>query len=187
MLRLRVAFGLAAVLAASAAALRADDTPQPPVAKPGPQHAILNKSAGVWDATVETTMPDGTKSSSTGVETNKMICNGLWQVSDFKGSFGGQPFEGHGVNGWDAAKKKYVGTWIDSMSSSLSVVEQTYDAATKTMSGTMEGPDETGKAVKIKMVTIQPDDNNRVFTMSMPGPDGKEMALMKIVYKRRSK
>jgi hypothetical protein len=158
-----------------------------PVPKPGPEHAVLKQSVGVWDATVESAMPDGSKSKSTGTETNKMIGGGLWLVSDFKGSFGGQPFEGHGVTGYDTAKKKYVGSWVDSMSTTLANIEEVYDAKTKTLSGTMEMPDDTGKTVKIKMSTVQPDDNNRVFTMSMPGPDGKDMTMMTITYKRRSK
>ena len=42
-------------------------------------------------------------------------------------------FEGRGQFGYDPAKKKYVGTWIDSMSPTLRVLEGTYDAKTKTL------------------------------------------------------
>ena len=131
-------------------------------------------------------MPDGKTDVSKGVETNTLM-GGLWLITDYKGTFGSQPFSGHGIMGYDTNKKKYTGSWADTMSSSLSVMEETYDPATKTMTGTMEGPDESGKTVKIKMVTEWKGDDTRVFTMSGPGPDGKEATMMKITYKRRGK
>jgi hypothetical protein len=157
-----------------------------PVPKPGPEHEILKKEEGVWDASVETMMPDGNKDVSKGLETNTLL-GGLWLITDYKGALGPQDFSGHGVMGYDPKKKKYVGTWVDTMSTTLAVVEETYDAATKTITGTMEATDENGKTVKMKMVTEWKDDNNRIFTMSGPGPDGKEVMMMRITYKRRGK
>ena len=58
----------------------------------------------------------------------------------------GAPFYGHGTSTWDPAKKKYVGTWTDSMSTGISLGESIYDAVTKTASGSMEGPDMTGRS-----------------------------------------
>ncbi len=154
----------------------------PPLLKPGPEHELLKSDVGVWDATVEMLGPGG--SVSKGVETNSML-GGLWLVTDFKSEMMNQPFEGHGVEGYDPIKKKYVGTWVDSMSSSLSISESTYDATKKTMTGWIEGPDMSGKTAKMKAVTEQKDPDTRVFTMYMPGPDGKEVPGMRITYKRR--
>jgi hypothetical protein len=39
--------------------------------------------------------------------------------------------------------------------------------------------------VKTKAVTAYPDDDHRVMTMFVNGPDGKEMQTMKISYTRR--
>ena len=155
-----------------------------PTVKPGPEHALLKKDVGTWDATVEMMAPGEAPSTSKGVETNRMIGD-LWLVSDFKSSFMGQPFEGHGTAGWDPAKKKYVGTWIDTMSTSVGTSEATYDAATKTVTGTMNGVDPAGKPSTMKTTTAYPDDNTRVFTMYMSGADGKEVPTMRITYKRR--
>ena len=52
--------------------------------------------------------------------------------------------------------------------------ESTYDAAAKTMTGWMEGPDMTGKVTKMKSVVDYKNADTRVFTMYGPGPDGKE-------------
>jgi len=123
--------------------------------------------------------------TSKGVETNALGCNGLCLVSDFKGDFGGTPFDGHGTSAYDPAKKKYVGTWTDSMSSGISLGESTYDPVKKVATGYMEGPDMTGKVVKTKAVVEYKTDGTRVFTMYNKTPDGKEVPGMRITYVKR--
>jgi hypothetical protein len=164
----------------------------PPMPKPGPEHALFKEAAGVWDAKVESWMAPGAPPSvSKGVETNRVGCGGLCLITDFKSSFvmgppgtPPTPFEGHGTETYDQGKKKYVGTWTDSMSTGLSLSESTYDPATKTMSGTMEGPDMTGKVQKMRS-TAEHKDGQRIFSMYMNGPDGKEMQTMRITYTKR--
>jgi hypothetical protein len=161
----------------------------PPMPKPGPEHERLKADEGTWDATLEMTPPaPGTQPMTfKGVETNTIGCGGLCLITDYKGEFmPGQAFHGHGTSAYDPAKKKYVGSWTDSMSQGVMMTEATWDPATKTMTGYMDGPDMTGKIVKIKSVVEYKDnDNTRVFTMYSPGPDGKEVAGFKITYTRR--
>jgi hypothetical protein len=162
----------------------------PPLPKPGPEHALFKEAVGVWDAKVESFMAPGQPPSvSKGVETNRLGCGGLCLITDFKGSFSmgpgpALPFEGHGTDTYDQGKKKYTGTWTDSMSTGLSLTESTYDPATRTMNGTMEGPDPTGQVQKMRS-TMEHKDGQRVFTMFMPGPDGKETMGMRITYTKR--
>ena len=147
----------------------------------------LAKAVGAWDAEIESMMggPGASAEKSKGSETVKALPGGLWMMSDFQGEFGGMPFHGHGVNGYDPAKQKYVGTWVDSFGTHLSTMEGTVDEKTKTGTFFMEGPDMTGKMVKYRLVTKWIDDDNRTFEMFGPGPDGKEGEVMKITYKRR--
>jgi len=178
----RAALSLGAALSLAVAAV-AQDMPMP---KPGPEHKVLEMDAGTWDATVEMFMaPGAPPTTSQGTETNTIGCGGLCLISDFKSVMAGAPFHGHGTSAWDPAKKKYVGTWTDSMSAGISVSESTYDPATKTATGWMEGPDMTGKVVKSKAVAQYKDANTRVFTMYTTGPDGKEVPSMKISYTRK--
>ena len=155
----------------------------PPLPVPGPEHALLKNDVGVWDATVEMMGPQ--PMTSKGTETNTLMGNGLWLITDFKGDMMNTPFHGHGTSGWDPGKKKYVGTWVDTMSTGLMIFEGTYDPATKSMTSWMEGPDMTGKVTKMKTVTEWPSADKRVFTMYGPGPDGKEAPGMRITYMRR--
>ena len=170
---------IAAALLASAGPAAAQD--MPPIPKPGPEHEVLKAEVGAWDATIEMETPGGMMTSK-GVETNRLGCGGLCLISDFTGEFmPGMAFEGHGMTVYDSKKKKYVGTWTDSMSSSIAMGESTYDAATKTSTGFMEGTDMTGATVKTKTVVEHTDPDTRVFTMY--NPDGA--AGMKITYKRK--
>ena len=159
-----------------------------PIPKPGPEHQVLKADEGTWDAVIEFVPGPGAPAmTSKGVETDRMSCGGLCLVTDFKGEMvPGTSFEGHGVSTWDPAKKKYVGSWTDSMSQGLAVSEGAWDPASKQMTGWMEGPDMTGKVVKMKSVVEYRDNGNtRVMTMNGPGPDGKEVQMMKITYTRR--
>lgn len=97
----------------------------------------------------------------------------------------GAPFHGHGISVWDAAKKKYTGSWTDSMSTGITAGEHTLDPATKKLTGWMEGPDMTGKTTKSRVVVDYKADGGRVMTSYGPGPDGKEMQTLKITYTRR--
>jgi hypothetical protein len=168
-----------------AAALQPEAPGMPPMPKPGPEHAVLKEHAGVWDATVESFMAPGQPPVlSKGIETGTMVGD-FWLVSDFKTEIMGTPFTGRGTLGFDPAKKKYVSSWVDSMTPTLSLGESHYDAATRTFTGWLDGLDYAGKPAKIKAVTVLKDPATRVFTMSLPGPDGKEMTAMRITYTRR--
>jgi hypothetical protein len=157
----------------------------PPMPKPGPEHDVLKTDVGAWDATVESWMAPGQPAMvSKGTETNTLL-GGMWLVTEFKGDFMNMPFAGHGVMGYDANKKKYVSTWVDSMSTGLMLGEASYDPATKTMTGWVEATDPSGKPQKMKETSEHKDPDTRVFTMYMTGPDGKEMPGMRITYKRK--
>ena len=158
---------------------------QPPAPKPGAEHKLLTQDAGTWDAVVEMAEPGKPPTTSKGVEVNTVGCGGLCLITNFKGDMGGMTFEGSGVTTWDPKKKKYVGSWTDSMSTGLSIGESTYDTAKKTFTGWMEGPDMTGNIMKARSVNQHTAANTRVFTLYGPGPDGKEMQMMKITYTRR--
>jgi hypothetical protein len=160
---------------------------EPPMPKPGPQHEIFKVDVGTWNATVEMSPgPGAPPMTSKGVEVNRIGCSGLCLVTTFKGEAGpGVPFEGNGVATWDPAKKKYVGSWTDSMSQGIAHSEGTFNPATKEFTGWMEGPDMTGKVVKMRSVVQYKPDGSRVMTSYGPGPDGKEVQMLRITYTKQ--
>jgi len=156
------------------------------IATPTPAHEVLKNDVGTWDADVSVwPNPGAEPMKSQAVETNEMLGN-FWIVSRFQGTMMDQPFSGVGTVGYDPAEKKYVGTWVDSMSPSLFTMKGDYDAATKTM--TMEGESRdpvNGKMVRSRNIGRYLDQNTRMFEMQMEGADGQFQKVMEIHYKRR--
>jgi hypothetical protein len=112
---------------------------------------------------------------------------GLWILSEFHGKFGEMEFHGQGQTGYDPNKKKYVGTWVDSISPTIMIMEGEFDTQTKTMTMTSKGVDPSGKPYESKMVEVHKDKDTRVFTMSMKSDEtgGDFAKAMEITYIRR--
>jgi Protein of unknown function (DUF1579) len=146
-------------------------------AKPGPEHEVLKKHVGTWDTTMKFMGME-----SKGTATYKLDLGGLWLSSTFEGDIGGQKFQGHGMDSYDANKKKYVSAWFDSMSTTPMFMEGTLDKEKKTLTMVGDGPGMDGKPTKHTAVTEWKDDDTIHFAMYMG--DGKE-PMFTIVYKRR--
>jgi hypothetical protein len=149
--------------------------------KPGPEHDLLKRLVGSWDATVKFGPLEGK-----GVMTYKMELGSLWLTSKFKGEFDGKPFEGRGFDSYDAAKKKYVSVWFDSMVTSPMISEGTFDKEGKVMTLIGHGPPgPDGKPSKVKSVSEMKDNDHIVATMTMLDKDGKEQPMGTMTYKRK--
>ena len=162
----------------------------PPVPKPTAEHALLAKDVGTWDATIKSwdKGPDSEPNVSEGVEVAKLMPGGLWLQTEFDfGKFGTQEFHGSGLTGYDTRKAKFVGTWVDSMTTEIMIMEGDYDSATRTLTTFSKGTSPSGKPYDAKMVGKHEDDNTRVFTMSVKSEEtkGEFIKMMEIsTYKR---
>jgi hypothetical protein len=163
------------------------EAPQTPeIPKPTAEHNRMTRAEGTWDASVEVSIgPPGTPPQlSKAVETNRLCCGGLWLVTEFKSIPGSAPFEGHGITGYEPAKKKYVSTWVDSDLTTPMVSEGAYDAAGMTL--TLRGSTTSkGKTLQWRSVEAWKNDDTRQFTMFMRGPNGKETPSLNVTYTRR--
>ncbi len=152
----------------------------PPTMEVSEHHRVLEQMVGKWDATMSMMGAE-----SKGEYEVKLGPGGLWTVEDFKGDFGGMSFSGHGVNGYDPSKKKYVGIWVDSMTTSLTTFEGTYDKAKNCLTFDVTTKDPSGTEMRqIHRTTFRSKDA-MTFEMLMPQDDGTEMAMMTIEYTRK--
>jgi len=165
-------FGAVALTVLVVPAVQAQEGP-----KPGAEHEILKKMVGDWTLT----MKFGGMESK-GTVNYKMVLGGLWLEGNLESELMGMKFTGKGLDTYDAGKKKYVGIWVDSMSTGPMVLEGDYDKAKKTLTMSGTGPGEDGKPQKYKSVSEMPDDDTINFTMYVG--DGKDPAFT-IVYKRK--
>lgn len=154
---------------------------------PGAEHKGLEGMVGTWDATVKMWMdPSQPPSESTGTSVNTMALGGRYVEQHYDGMVMGQPFQGVGFTGYDNIKKKYVGMWMDTMSTTPMITWGTMAADMKSSQweGSMDDP-LTGKPVRTESkVTIVSNDHH-VFEMFGPGADGKMMKTMQIDYHRK--
>lgn len=158
--------------------------------KPGKEHAMLEKDLGTWEATIRMwTNPQGEPEVSKGTETNALMPGGLWVISKFQGEMMGTTFHGHGQNGYDPVRKKYVGTWVDSMSTSPILLEGTYDEAKKTTTMVGETVDPSGAKGQMKIESSHKPDGGRlsVFFMKSEGTGPDFVKVMEIEYAKKCK
>jgi len=148
--------------------------------KPGPEHERIKEMVGTWDAVMDMA---GQKTKA--AVTYKSICGGMWVESDFEGDLGGAPFQGRGLDGYNQITKKYVGVWVDSMSSAPLRFEGDYDAKTKLLVMTGESLNPNGNLEKFKSTTETKDKDHFTFKMFMIQPDGQEQLAFTIEYMRR--
>ena len=107
-------------------------------------HKMLADLNGTWNYTVRMWMnpdPSAKPKESKGVATRKSIMDGRFIDMEVLGKMqmpgaGWKPkevtFKGHGIEGYDNVKKKFIGTWMDSMGTGIMMSEGDYDPATKT-------------------------------------------------------
>ena len=108
-------------------------------------------------------------------------------LSEFHGKFGDMEFHGQGQTGYDPAKKKYIGTWVDSMAPTIMLMEGEFDPQTNTLTTYSKGVDPAGKPYDAKMVSVHKDKDTRVFTMFMKSDEtkGEYIKIMEISYVKR--
>lgn len=154
--------------------------------KVGPEHQQLKQQfAGTWDTEVKHYM-GGSENVSKGTSVNKMTLGDRYLQQTYDGMAMGQPFQGIGYTGFDNARKKYFGTWIDTMGTGVTVTEGEYDPAGKTytFTGGMTMPDGSTCQMREVLKVISTDKHH--LDMFMTGPDGKEEKAMAITYTRKN-
>ncbi len=155
------------------------------MAAPGPEHAILKAFDGQWNGKVET-FGQMAAPPSDGVMKNSWVLGGRFLRQEWKGEFMKQPFEGLGYWGFDRAKKKWIGTWMDTMGTGAMVMEGDYDAGKKvwTMTGGMTNPMGVEERFR-QTITVKDADTHVLDMYGAEAPGAKEELMMKITYTRK--
>jgi len=154
------------------------------LATPGEMHKKLEPFVGTFDVEATFWMAPGTDPmTSKGSSKNEWILGGRWVAQHYEGEFMGQTFNGLGMTGYDNYKKQYLGTWMDSMSTTAMMSVGTLEGNTFTYKSTMDDPMTGTTADVTEKITIH-DNDHHVLEMWMPGPDGKPFKNMEIHYRR---
>jgi len=158
-------------------------------ATPGPEHQKLAAFAGDFTYTAKFWMaPEAPPMEMKGTAKRAMIMEGRFLKDDSAGEAqAGMPaFQGQGITGFDLYKKKFVGSWIDSMSTSIANMTGEMDASGKVLTMWSEQYDPTYDAVvKMRWVTKLTGPNTQAMEFYTTLPGGKEMKTGEISYTKK--
>ena len=156
---------------------------------PGAEHKLLDTLSGTYTAKVKAYLEPGKPpEESAGVLKRKMIMGGRFLQEDYEGKLGDETFSGMGIIGFDKTRKKFVLSWIDSMSTGFMTSEGGYDAAKKTFTYQSEDVDPgTGKRMKGRDILRIDSNEQQTFEMFRQALDegAKEFIVLQIVYTRK--
>lgn len=156
---------------------------------PGAAHKNLESMVGTWESEVKMWMngPTGELAVSKGTSQVKSVLGGRYVMEEFTSEMMNQPFSGVGYTGYDNFKKKYVGFWIDNMSTAMTTLEGSIDkeGKTVTMWGKMDEPGTGEKGKTVKYVTRIIDADKHIFEVYDVTSYGDKKPIMQITYTRK--
>ena len=157
------------------------------VAAPGEAHKKLEPVVGSFTVATKMWMdPSKPPEATSGTSENKWALGGRFVEQRVEGTAMGQPFSGVGYTGYDNYKKKYVGSWMDTMGTMIMSSTGTADASGKKLTfwSTMDDV-MTQKTMKVKSMVTIVDNDHHTYEMWAPGPDGKMFKSLEVQYTRK--
>jgi hypothetical protein len=153
---------------------------------PGAPHKMLAKLTGSWTTRTRAFMePDKPPAEGAGTCEQKMIFDGRYLQQEYTGEMMGSPFHGINMLGYDNHTKKYVSTWIDSMSTGIYYFEGTASEDGKTITQESRYDDPVRGPTLWRSVTRIVDDNTLEYEMYLTSKGGKEEKMMEMTVARK--
>lgn len=153
----------------------------PPVA----QHAWLQALTGEWTTEVELQCdPDAPPMKVTGRESARML-GGFWLIAESVSDSLEMPFSSIFTVGYNPEKAKYIGTWVDTMTSKLWSYEGTLEEGRKLVlmtDGSCPATPDPDRAIRETTELKSPD--HKVFTSEMQQEDGSWRTIVTVESRR---
>lgn len=159
----------------------------PEMPQPTKEHELLSQFAGEWKVTAETVPAPGQEAfKCEGTESAKMV-GGFWLIGQGETSMQGTPMKSVLTIGYDPTAKKYVGTFLCSMDSTLWKYEGSMDDSGKKLTLETEGPSmlDPTKTAKYRETLELKDQDHKVFTSFMQADDGNWVKIVTMEYRRK--
>ena len=164
---------------AKADAAKAEPTPAASPEPASKEHEKLLPFVGTWDVKTKLSIP-GMADAPTGTmkSNEQIVCLGRFVLTRVDGEFGGMPFHGVGLTGYDEQSELYVSFWGDSFGAYLMASEGkcSDDGTSFTLVGNSIGPD--GKPNTTTDTTRFLGNDKRSASMVSRDKDGKEVSTM---------
>lgn len=168
-----IASGFVVVASLCATMLVARDTPEPPPVER--EQAWLKQLVGEWESEAELIRGPGKPAKKRRGKESTRAIGEFWVVSDLKAELPtGESMSAVYTLGYNPEKKKYVATWIDSVTSHMWIYEGTLDETGKILTMESDGPNAmvAGKTARFRDVIEIKSRDLRTLTSSSQADDG---------------
>lgn len=156
------------------------------LATPGEPHQLLATLTGRWTTQTKEWMdPQKPPVESAGSAEVKMLLGGRFLQQEITGSMHGKPHTGIWTIGYDNLLKRYISTWIDTMSTQIFIMDGTASADGKTITLNGQHAEVGGGHMTHRAIWKIVDSNTQEFIMYGTYHGGKEMKMMEVLYTRK--
>lgn len=151
---------------------------------PLPEHNMLKMDDGQWKATLSL-FEDGKKTIQFDWKEDNFMLGELWSIGKLYGDYNGVMYEGFATLGFSQERQRYVGTWVDNVSTEILQMEGEFDVATNTLVLFYTIKKSSGLLEQRKNVMVYHDETFRDFNAYALKQD-KWVKVMHIDYRRIS-
>lgn len=168
---------------------RAAAQEMPEFPKPTDEHKWLDQFVGNWESTAKSEEGPGVPAMTCEGTIKSRMLGGFFVVNEIKTKVEGMEIEAVQTIGYDPKKKKYIGTYTDSMMSHMWIYEGTVDETGKILTLEAEGPNmmEPGKTAMFRDIYEFKSKDEIVATAQYQDPEGNWVTMMKGTSKRVKK
>jgi hypothetical protein len=151
---------------------------------PTAEHARLEDAVGRWHVQCTYYLAPGQPPmAATGHDHIERV-GPFWTLSHLRSELMGAPFVGRAAVGFDPRRKKWVSTWIDSMSPFLYVLDGEFDASGRVLELRCDTTAADGQRLRLQTREEHVSRDHRVLDMFRVDDAGARTHMFRYVYKR---
>ena len=150
------------------------------------QHEWLQQLVGEWSVSSEAIMEPGSDSTTWESKESIRSIGGLWIVAEGTADNDGQPFISLMTLGYDPNKEAFVGTWIDTIQTTMWSYVGHLDESKRVLTLEAEGPSfgDPGKTAKYRDQIELVGPEQKRTTSSVLAEDGNWTTFMTVEARR---
>jgi hypothetical protein len=151
-----------------------------------PEHAWLERFVGEWRSEAEMPGEAGAPPQKLEGTERARSLGGMWIVSEIHGESPAGAMDAVLTLGFDPERKRYVGTWVDSMINHMWIYEGTVDASGRILTLESKGPSFAGdgRLATYRDVFEFESPDRKVLRSSVLGADGEWTQYLTASYQR---